>query len=256
MEFTFDTYKKMLAAFLKNNYRIYRVDQFFNKRDDKILFLRHDVDRFPNNALKMARIENELGIQSTYYFRTIKSVFVESIIKNVVSLGHEIGYHYEDLALCNGDKKVAILNFKDNLEKLRSFYSVNTICMHGSPLSKWDNKTIWEKNDFHKYGIILDTSLSINYDEVFYITDNGFGWNKTAASIRDKVKSNYNIPIKNTARLIDLLTTSQMPAKVFINTHPDTFFDFGMKWFLNYSMIKSKNVIKRVIVKTDIYKQV
>jgi hypothetical protein len=254
MEFTFEVYKQLLSTFVKNNYIVCKVNSYFNNTNDKILFLRHDVDRFPNNALKMARIESEMGIKSTYYFRIIKSVFVDSIIKEVVSLGHEIGYHYEDLALSKGNKENAIIAFRNNLEKLRSYYPVNTICMHGSPISVWDNKKIWSGHDFQKYGIILDTSLSIDYNEVFYITDNGFGWNQTATSIRDKVKSNFNIPIKDTKHFIDLITTEKLPAKLFINTHPDTFFDFGLNWFLNYSMIKSKNVIKRIIVKFDLLK--
>jgi hypothetical protein len=244
----------MISTFIEKSYKICRVNSYFNEMDDKIVYIRHDVDRFPNNALKMARIENEMGIKTTYYFRIIKSVFVENIIKEIVSLGHEIGYHYEDLAICKGDKDEAIIHFQDNLEKMRLYYPITTICMHGSPLSRWDNKTIWSENDYRKYGIILDTSLSINYNEVFYITDNGWAWNKTAISIRDKVKSDFNIPINNTEHLFELIKEEKMPAKVFINIHPDTFFDFGMCWFLNCSMIKSKNIIKRIIVKLDLLK--
>ncbi|MFQ6062769.1 MAG: hypothetical protein ACE5J9_06290 [Methanosarcinales archaeon] len=36
---------------------------------DKFIILRHDVDRKVENALKMAQLENELGIASTYYTR-------------------------------------------------------------------------------------------------------------------------------------------------------------------------------------------
>jgi hypothetical protein len=45
------------------------------------------------------------------------------------------------------------------LEKLREFYPVKTICMHGSPLSKYDNKKIWEKYDYRDYGIIAEPSF-------------------------------------------------------------------------------------------------
>lgn len=33
--------------------------------------MRHDVDRKPQNALRMAKLENDLGIKVTYYFRII-----------------------------------------------------------------------------------------------------------------------------------------------------------------------------------------
>ena len=32
-------------------------------------FIRHDIDRKPERALKMAEIEHDFGVKSTYYFR-------------------------------------------------------------------------------------------------------------------------------------------------------------------------------------------
>ena len=53
-------------------------------------------------------------------------------------MGHEIGYHYENMAKCNGTFEMAIEDFKNNLKKLREIAPVYTICMHGSPRSRWD----------------------------------------------------------------------------------------------------------------------
>ncbi len=61
------------------------------------VILRHDVDARPQNSLRLARLEHTLGIQGTYYFR-IPHTFQPSIIQEIASLGHEIGYHYETLA--------------------------------------------------------------------------------------------------------------------------------------------------------------
>ena len=41
----------------------------------------------------------------------------------------------------------AIEDFRINLEKFREIYPVKTICMHGSTLSKYDNRLLWEKYD-------------------------------------------------------------------------------------------------------------
>jgi len=38
--------------------------------------------------------------------------------------------------------ELAIDDFRLNLEKLQKLYPVKTICMHGSPLSKWDNRDL------------------------------------------------------------------------------------------------------------------
>jgi len=32
------------------------------------MIIRHDIDRKPERALKMAEIENDLGVKSTYFF--------------------------------------------------------------------------------------------------------------------------------------------------------------------------------------------
>lgn len=255
-EFTFLSFSEILIAFRENNYQINSFEAYKDgvSKTNKQLILRHDVDRFPNNTLKMAQMEAKLGIFSTYYFRIIPSVFKPEIIKQVAALGHEIGYHYEDLSLCNGDMKKAIKNFESNLEKLRDFYPVKTICMHGSPLSKWDNKSIWDHYDYKEFGIIADTSLDIDYDAVFYISDNGRAWNRTSVSIRDKVESKFDIPIKNSNHIIELVSNQQMPPKVMLNAHPDTFFDPGFKYFLNWIFIESKNIAKWIIVRFKLIK--
>ena len=59
--------------------------------------MRHDVDRLPANALTMARLENELGIEATYYFWSVPESWDEGTIREIASVMHEIGYHYEDL---------------------------------------------------------------------------------------------------------------------------------------------------------------
>lgn len=253
-EFTFEIFKRVLKTFINYNYRILPFAEAITNNDiNKCLILRHDVDRFPKQTLKMARMESEMGIRSTYYFRIVDTVFKGEILHEVAAFGHEIGYHYEDLTSCKGNYTRAIEHFEENLKRVRKYYPVKTICMHGSPVSPWDNKKIWDKFDYRKFNIIADTSLDVDYNKVFYITDNGFGWNKTNTSIRDKVQTNYNFPIKNTNHLIELIKEKKLPDQIMLNAHPDTFFDPGLKWLLNYSFIKSKNFIKWFIVKSKIF---
>jgi len=254
-DFTFDVFKDILLSFRANDYLIMQFKESLNTSDDNIrrVILRHDVDRFPLQTLQMARMEAANHICSTYYFRIIPSVFKPEIIREVAALGHEIGYHYEDLSLCGGDPKRSIEHFERSLDKLRQFYPVETICMHGSPLSKWDNKTIWQQYDYKKFGIIADTSFDIDYQKVFYITDNGRAWNRTSVSVRDKVETQYNIPINNSFHLIDMVNQGKLPDQVMINAHPDTFFDFGFKYMLNWAFIETKNIAKWLIVRFKIF---
>jgi hypothetical protein len=202
----------------------------------------------------MAKMEAELGVKATYYFRIIPSVYKEDIIKKIQDLGHEVSYHYEDLSLSGGDFELAFQHFNHHLNNFRKFAKAKTICRHGSPLSKWDNKKLWERYNYKDLGIIGDTEFDIDYNKVFYITDNGMGWNKTSTSVRDKVDSVFDIQIKSTEHLIKLVKSGQLPSQVAMNAHPDTFFDFGFKWVLNAMLIKSKNLVKWVIVKTKLFK--
>lgn len=254
-DFTFLSFRKLLEGFRNSSYQIKPFENYINQTTEgKTLILRHDVDRFPAQTQKMARMEAEMGISGTYYFRIVPSVFKPDLIREVAELGHEIGYHYEELSLLKGDYKRAMEAFEKNLKALRTFYPVKTICMHGSPLSKWDNKKIWDAYDYRNYGIIADTSLDVDYNRVFYISDNGRAWNRTSVSVRDKVYSPFHIPIRNSDHLLELIQKGALPDQVMINAHPDTFFDFGVKYMLNWGFIEAKNVAKWFIVKTGMIK--
>lgn len=80
----------------------------------------------------------------------------------------------------------AIREFERNLEKLRKISPVKTICMYGSPLSKYDNKKLWEKYDYRDYGIIAESYFNIDFNEVFYLSDTGRRWGGDSVSVRDK----------------------------------------------------------------------
>lgn len=254
-EFTFKSIRAVYEEFLKNGYEVISFLEYLkNSNREKVMILRHDVDRFPKQSLKMAKLEHELGVTATYYFRTRKTTYKPDIINEIKNMGHEIGYHYENLTDCNGNYEKSIEEFEQHLNSLREYYPIETICMHGSPMSKWDNKDVWKKYNYKKYGIIAATSFDIDYDKFFYITDNGWGWNNFKVSVRDKVKTKFDIPIENTDHLIQLIADGKLPNYVMINAHPDTFFDDYFSWFLNKSMIKSKNIVKKQIVRYNILK--
>ena len=81
----------------------------------------------------------------------------------------------------------AILSFQNNLEKLRQLVPVSTICMHGSPRSKYDNRDLWKKYDYRDFGIIGEPYFDMDFDDVFYLTDTGRRWDGWKVSVRDKV---------------------------------------------------------------------
>ena len=177
-DFTITKYEKLCKTIVDSEYEVVRVEQYLTSRPSNkpLIILRHDVDRKVNNALMMAEIEKRFGINSTYYFRTIKKVFNAEIIKNIEKMGHEIGYHYEVLEKANGNYEKAIELFKEELEDFRRICGLNTICMHGNPLSKWTNRELWGIYNYEEFGIIGETYISIDFNNVAYFTDTGRAW--------------------------------------------------------------------------------
>jgi hypothetical protein len=150
------------------------------------IILRHDVDARPQNSLAFARIQAEMGISGTYYFRMVPQSYDEAIIKEMVELGHEVGYHYETMDTCKGNIDKAYDEFCRNLETFQKLTPVKTISMHGSPMSPYDNREIWKKYDYKKLGIIAEPYFDINFNELFYITDTGRRWDGHLYNVRDK----------------------------------------------------------------------
>ena len=229
-DFTLTTYKKLLQELLTNGYSFQTLQDFIQQPENKTLILRHDVDRKPGNSLVTAKIEKNAGIRASYYFRIVKESYDESIIKQIAEMGHEIGYHYENLTTCGGDFRLVIGDFRLNLEKLRRFYPVKTICMHGSPLSKWDNRDLWKKYDYRDYGIIAEPYFDLDFDEVLYLTDTGRMWNNASSSVRDRVKSSFDIAIQSTSHLIALAEQNALPHQIMINTHPQRWTNKPLPW--------------------------
>ncbi|MBA4320945.1 MAG: hypothetical protein C0412_21350, partial [Flavobacterium sp.] len=150
-DFTYEKYKNLLQEFINHGYRFILINDYPNAPSDiDTIVLRHDVDRAPENALQFAVIESNLGVKSTYYFRIVSESFHVEYIKKIIKLGHEIGYHYEDLSICKGNINSAIALFQKNLTKFRELYPVKSICMHGSPLSAYINSSIWKNIDYRQ----------------------------------------------------------------------------------------------------------
>lgn len=222
-----------------------------NNLPDKHCILRHDIDLLPNHALDIAYIEHSLGLKASYYFRVIPKSYDEKIIQRIKELGHEIGYHYEDLSLCHGDYIKAIKHFEQQLKRLRKFYPVKTICMHGSPLSKWDNRDLWKKYNYRDFGIVAEPYFDIDFNELFYLTDTGRRWDGDSVSVRDKVGTDSfsHHRFRTTRDIIDVTRNNLLPDKIMITTHPQRWNDNLLPWTKELILQNFKNVIKGIVIK-------
>ena len=150
MDFTIKKYRDLLSILISNKYQFKTFKEFLEDTQiNKNIILRHDVDKLPSNSLKFAKIQYDLDISGVYYFRAVSQSWNEKIIREISELGHEVGYHYENMDTCKGNIDKAWDDFRFHLDNLRELVEVKTICMHGSPLSKFDNKEIWQKFERH-----------------------------------------------------------------------------------------------------------
>ncbi len=261
MDFTLTVFKKLISAFLANEYSFVTVTDSQCKdlldKNLKFIILRHDVELQFERAWEMAKVENDLGGVGTYYIRLLPNHYNREIVKKLYEFGNEIGYHYDDVAACHGNHKKAFERFNKNLSSLRTIAPVNTISMDGSPLSKYDNRDIWKKYDYKQLGIIAEPYFDIDFNDLYYITDTGRKWDGHLVNVRDKAtKDNpltnpefLKLRYHSTQDIIDAVNAGTFPKKAMLNFHPQRWHDQALPWMKELLWQNTKNVAKYFLIK-------
>ena len=107
--------------------------------NEQFVIIKHDVEDKPAKAFKLSKIEHSFGITATYYVHSffLRNPKHAAVLREIVSLGHEIGYHYDVLDNNDGDKNKAIKEFRKALSCFADKgFAVKTVCPHGNPLKK------------------------------------------------------------------------------------------------------------------------
>lgn len=256
MDFTTRKYKELLLSLQQQGYQFITFEQYCtqNKPTGQWVILRHDVDRKPQNSLATAQIEHSLGIRASYYFRIVPDSNQPEYIRQIAALGHEIGYHYEDMAIANGNAEKAFLHFQQQLAYFRQFYPVRTICMHGAPTSQWDGRELWKQYDYRSVNIIGEPYFDMDFSEVLYLTDTGRCWDGYNVSVRDKIPVyqdewvTQGLVYHTTNDLIRAIQVGQTPRRMMITTHPQRWTDNCWAWTKELLLQSVKNMIKRIII--------
>ena len=245
IDFTLHMYIELLTAIRQVGYDFLTFDTFLRTPTPNKVILRHDVDLMPNNSLTFARIQAERGIKGVYYFRAIPASWDERVIRAIADMGHEIGYHYECLTTCKGNLEQAISDFEKNLTALRRLAPVSTICMHGSPLSKYDSKDLWKTYSYRDFGIIGEPYFDIDFSEVAYLTDTGRRWDGHEVSVRDKVNRAFPFTFSSTQEVIAGLNNRQLPDHIMFTFHPQRWNSNPAYWMRELVFQQTKNVVKQ-----------
>lgn len=107
MEFTYAAYRNLITELKQNAYQFCGYFDYANK--EKSVIMRHDIDYSLEQSVKMAQIEQEEGISSTY-FVLLKTDFYNPVskrandfIREIKNLGHEVGLHFDETVYAGCD---------------------------------------------------------------------------------------------------------------------------------------------------------
>jgi hypothetical protein len=137
-----------------------------------VLILRHDVDQCPASAVRMAAIESELGIRSTWYFRWRTAQ--PKVIRAIREGGHEVGLHYETLTrellrrgLRAADAQTLVEEVRPLLRaELAAFAErhgpTRSTCPHGDTRMRGvHNGVLLQGEDLSAYGVRWEANAAI-----------------------------------------------------------------------------------------------
>ena len=247
-QWTLEKFEHLCRTITGSRYHPQNIRDYLRKPAVDAVILRHDIDRFPANALPLAHIENRLGLSSTYYVRTARSVMDRAVLRELHELGHEVGYHYEVLSRCKGDRKAARDLFSRELAELRSMVPIQTAAMHGSPLSPWNNIDLWEDTDPADFDLVGEPYLCIDYSHVAYYTDTGRTWAGERTNLHDRVAGNASaFPTVHTTDELTTLIAEGSCDSLCIQTHPERWNPIGARWLRSVLLDAAANSVKTLI---------
>ena len=102
MNFTYKDYQALIGLLRENGYAFSSYVNYPGK--GKCVILRHDIDYSLEQAVKLARIEKDLGVRSTYFvllssdFYNPASSSSYRYLHEILDLGHDIGLHFDETA--------------------------------------------------------------------------------------------------------------------------------------------------------------
>jgi hypothetical protein len=173
-DFTRANYRRLLELAIKT-YRPRTYTTF--DRDERFLLCRHDVDYSPQSALRLARIEAELGVVSTYFLHLHNTFYnvleqpVASCVREILGLGHALGLHFDShfYGIESADRLDHFLRFERRILEEIFGVAVPVFSFHVSTPFTMGCRD-WE------YGGMIHVHAAYFQDEVGYCSDSNGIW--------------------------------------------------------------------------------
>ncbi len=238
-------------------YTVEKACENISELNKPFIIIKHDIEDKPEKALKLSKIEHSFGITATYYvhsffLRNPKSV---DILKEIVSLGHEVGYHYDVLDNNDGDRNNAIQEFREALSRFSdNSFTIKTVCPHGNPLKKRvgysSNKDFFLDVEIRKlFNEIVDVYITFPdmLDKDYrYITDAGYAYSYRDAKSTKTDATEEFFPLNDKDEIIKMIQDGQ---SMIISTHPHRYSCFGCIISVRISLYKIAKFVAKMLYK-------
>lgn len=174
MDFTYDSYKDMIKRLKRGGYDIVDYHNYANHK--KCAILRHDIDCSIEKAVCFARIEKELGVKSTYFvllttdFYNVFSKKSRDELSEILSCGHELGLHYDELAYVDGSDVVSGIIKEAGILGDVIGQEVTTVSMH------MPSQRTLKANYVIAGGRIVNSYGDIFFKNFKYVSDSMMRW--------------------------------------------------------------------------------
>lgn len=159
-------YKQLLSALQNAGYKFITFEAYCEgKRPEKFVIMRHDVDLRAGHSWLQRRRRSGFGNESFLFFRVVPQSNQPDKIRAMAALGHEIGYHYEDLSLFKGDMEAAEAHFEKQLAHFRQFLSCpHRLYARSGPASRYDNRDLWKHYNYRDFGVIGEPYFDVDFE--------------------------------------------------------------------------------------------
>ncbi len=201
-DFTSDNYRRLLKIakdkFVFKNYTNY-------SNSENFVLWRHDVDFSMHRALKLAEIEAEEGVNSTFFillhsnFYNLMEEEISHLLRKIIDLGHDVGLHFDShfYKISNENELDEKLIFEKNIIEYLYGIDVKSFCFHIT------NDFTLQCHKSHYAGLINAFSLEFQKNVPYCSDSNGY-WRFST---------------------LEEVLNSQEIKKLQVNTHPSLWQD-------------------------------
>lgn len=188
MKFTYKSISKMVQLLKEHRYTFCGYSDY--KLYSRNIIMRHDVDNDLEKALRLAEMEADWGIASTYFVLTTSNFYNiwskknKEILKSICSMGHQVGLHFDETQYAERgemwmekaiEKEIALL--EQCLER-----EVSCISMHRP------SKEVLQKNWHIKGGRVINSYDKEFFENHKYVSDSRRSWKENVFELIEKEK--------------------------------------------------------------------